>query len=334
MDGRGAGACDLHDRLTIGRGDEMRHTGRFRVEAAIPQTGYRLIAQPVATVADSPANDEKVQGPWDRPSPNGPRGPEHGRYRSARLAAGAAVLFPLTAGWWLLRPIQPTTGMPVAAPGASLEPPVIAVLPFENLAPDPAQDYFADGVTEDLITDLSKLSGLHVLARQSVQPYRGSGKTESETGSELGARYLVRGSTRRDGDSLRVNVRLVDVADGVNRWAERYDRQLAGIFQVQEEIGAVPRGERGTCFGPCDRTAPSPTGCPMHGWRSSSRSFLPPPGSMPHAIPCTRCARGSSRNLADGATIHDRMALMLHKGWKVFLSCHGGGAARSIRRRS
>jgi TolB-like protein/DNA-binding winged helix-turn-helix (wHTH) protein len=212
---------------------------RPRYIETIPKTGYRLIAQPVATVAESPADDALVaQDPGGVPPSNGPRGPERGRRRSAWLAAGAAVFFALTAGWWALRPIPPAAEMPMQVPGTSPEPPVIAVLPFENLAPDPAYDYFADGVTEDLITDLSKLSGLHVLARQSVQPYRGSSKTESEIGLELGARYLVRGSTRRDGDSLRVNVRLVDVADGVNRWAERYDRQLAGIFQVQDEITA------------------------------------------------------------------------------------------------
>lgn len=129
-----------------------------------------------------------------------------------------------------LSAIQPP---PTAAAGT-----VVAVLPFDNLSNDPEQDYFADGITQDLITDLSKLSGLQVVARNSVLAYRASTEPESVIGRELGARFLVRGSVQRSGERLRINVNLTDAVEGRNRWGERYDRQLADIFRLQDEITA------------------------------------------------------------------------------------------------
>lgn len=114
--------------------------------------------------------------------------------------------------------------------------PVIAVLPFENLSADPEQDYFSDGITEDLITDLSKIAGLRVVARNSAFAYRGSAETQQQIGSELNARYILKGSVRRAEDRLRINVRLTDARDGSNRWAERYDRMISDIFRLQDEI--------------------------------------------------------------------------------------------------
>jgi TolB-like protein/DNA-binding winged helix-turn-helix (wHTH) protein len=112
----------------------------------------------------------------------------------------------------------------------------IAVLPFENLSEDPEQDYFANGITEDLITDLSKVTGLRVVASNSVFTYQNSVETEQKIGTDLRVRYIVRGNVRRENERLRINVRLLDVRDGSNRWAERYDRSISGIFQLQDEI--------------------------------------------------------------------------------------------------
>ncbi len=114
--------------------------------------------------------------------------------------------------------------------------PVVAVLPFENLSTDSEQDYFSDGITEDLITDLSKVASLRVVARNSVFAYKGSTETEQQIGSQLRARYIVKGSVRRAEQRLRINVRLTDARDGRNRWAERYDSKISDIFHLQDEI--------------------------------------------------------------------------------------------------
>ena len=136
--------------------------------------------------------------------------------------------------WVVTRQFQ--TGPAEQQTTTPAEPHTLAVLPFENLTRDPQQDYFTDGITEDLITDLSKLSSLRVVARSSVMAYRNSTGTDRQIGSELGVRYIVRGSVQRAGQRLRINVRLTDARDDRNRWAERYDRELSDIFRMQDEI--------------------------------------------------------------------------------------------------
>lgn len=112
----------------------------------------------------------------------------------------------------------------------------IAVLPFTNLSGDPSQDYFADGITEDLITDLSKLSGIDVIARNSVFSYKGKPIVLADVGRDLGVRYAVEGSVRRTGDQIRLNAQLVDIETNVSLWANRFDRPASGVFDVQDEI--------------------------------------------------------------------------------------------------
>ena len=114
--------------------------------------------------------------------------------------------------------------------------PSLAVLPFANLGRDPDQDYFADGMTDDLITSLSKLSGLLVIGRQSVFVYKGSNKDAREIARELGVRYLLEGSVRRLEHRVRINAQLVEAAHGLQVWAERYDRDLEGIFALQDDV--------------------------------------------------------------------------------------------------
>jgi TolB-like protein/class 3 adenylate cyclase/Flp pilus assembly protein TadD len=114
--------------------------------------------------------------------------------------------------------------------------PSVAVLPFTNLSGDPSQDYFADGITEDLITELSKLSGLDVISRNSVFAYKGKSPALADVGRDLGVRFIVDGRVRRTGDQLRLNVQLIDVATGGNLWADRFDRGMAGVFAVQDEM--------------------------------------------------------------------------------------------------
>jgi adenylate cyclase len=114
--------------------------------------------------------------------------------------------------------------------------PSIAVLPFANLSDDPDQEYFVDGMTEDLITDLSKVSGLFVIARNSVFAYKGKTKEVRQVAEELGVRYLLEGSVRRAGDQVRINAQLVDATTGGQLWADRYDRKLDDIFMLQDAI--------------------------------------------------------------------------------------------------
>ena len=116
--------------------------------------------------------------------------------------------------------------------------PSIAVLPFTNMSNDAEQEYFADGMTEDLITDISKISGLFVIARTSVFTYKGRSVKIRQVAEELGVRYVLEGSVRRAGDQIRINAQLIDATTGDHLWAERYDRQLQNIFAIQDEITA------------------------------------------------------------------------------------------------
>jgi adenylate cyclase len=114
--------------------------------------------------------------------------------------------------------------------------PSIAVLPFVNMSKDPDQEYFSDGMTEDLITDLSKISGLLVIARNSTFTYKGKPVKVKQVAEELGVRYVLEGSVRRAGDEIRINAQLVDAMTGHHLWAERYDGTMGKIFALQDQI--------------------------------------------------------------------------------------------------
>ena len=116
------------------------------------------------------------------------------------------------------------------------ERPSIAVLAFENLSGDPEQEYFADGIAEDLITELSRLRWLLVTARNSTFTYKGSAVDVKQVGLDLGVRYVVEGSVRKGGERVRITAQLIDAATGNHIWAERYDRELSDIFALQDEI--------------------------------------------------------------------------------------------------
>ena len=114
--------------------------------------------------------------------------------------------------------------------------PSIAVLPFVNMSEDPKQEYFSDGMTEDLITDLSKISGLMVIARNSTFTYKGKPVKVKQVAEELGVRYVLEGSVRRAGDEIRINAQLIDAMTGLHLWAERYDGTMSKVFALQDEI--------------------------------------------------------------------------------------------------
>jgi TolB-like protein/Tfp pilus assembly protein PilF len=117
-----------------------------------------------------------------------------------------------------------------------LDRPAIAVLPFANLSNEPEQEYFSEGISEDIITGLSKLRWFHVIARNSSFSYRDGAIPIQRIGQELGVGYLVDGSVRKEGDRVRIAAQLKDVRTGAHLWAERYDRRLADVFAVQDEI--------------------------------------------------------------------------------------------------
>ena len=114
--------------------------------------------------------------------------------------------------------------------------PSIAVLPFTNMSNDAEQEYFADGMTEDLITDISKVSGLFVIARNSVFTYKGKAVKVRQVAEELGVRYVMEGSVRRVGNQVRINAQLIDATTGGHIWAERYDGSLNDVFSMQDKI--------------------------------------------------------------------------------------------------
>ncbi len=114
--------------------------------------------------------------------------------------------------------------------------PSIAVLPFANMSGDPEQDYFADGITEDIITELARFQAITVVARNSVFVYKGKAARVQDVARDLGVRYVVEGSVRRGGARVRVNVQLIEAESGKNVWAERFDRELVDIFELQDEL--------------------------------------------------------------------------------------------------
>lgn len=116
------------------------------------------------------------------------------------------------------------------------EEPSIAVLPFNNMSGDPEQEHFADGISEDIITALSRLPGLFVVARHSTARYKGQAIDVRQVGREQGVRFILEGSVRKSGNRIRITAQLIDARRGTHRWADRYDRDLGDIFDVQDEI--------------------------------------------------------------------------------------------------
>jgi adenylate cyclase len=131
--------------------------------------------------------------------------------------------------------VETPAGKPVAALPLP-DKPSIAVLPFENLSGDPEQEYFADGMVEDITTALSRIRWFFVIARNSTFTYKGRAVDVKQVGRELGVRYVLEGSVRKSGNRIRVTAQLVEAETGNHVWAERYDRDLADIFAVQDEI--------------------------------------------------------------------------------------------------
>jgi len=168
--------------------------------------------------------------------------------------------------------------------------PSIAVLPFINMSDDPKQEYFVDGMTDDLITDLSKISGLFVIARNSVFTYKGKGVKVRQVAEELGVRYVLEGSVRRADDKIRINAQLIDTTTGGHVWAERYDSSLNDVFALQDKVtrSIVTALAVNLTTGEQDRQARTETDSPeaydafLRGW---AHYLLHTPNDYAKAIP-------------------------------------------------
>jgi adenylate cyclase len=167
-----------------------------------------------------------------------PKGARRQSWRRSIAATAAAVVLMAAAGtaWWYRD--RAADGPPETTAAALPLPdmPSIAVLPFDNLSGDPDQAYFADGITEDLTTDLSKSSGMFVIARNSSFRYKGVAVDPKTVARELGVRYLLEGSVQRVRDQVRINAQLIDATTSGHVWAERYDGTLADVFALQDRV--------------------------------------------------------------------------------------------------
>jgi len=190
---------------------------------AKPVGAYRVMLEPRVTIAEEKEAAEVI--PFWR--------------RKATIAAAIAVVVVIigVAVWnFYLRPppIEPASVERMAYPLP--DKPSIAVLPFENLSGDPNQEYFSDGLTDQIITALSNVNNMFVIARNSTFTYKGKPVKVKQVAEELGVRYVLEGSIRKAGDRVRITAQLIDAMTGHHLWAERYDRQPKDIFDVQDEI--------------------------------------------------------------------------------------------------
>jgi adenylate cyclase len=190
--------------------------------ATVPGRGYRFAA-PVLRVATGAA---AAPPPTLRDSLPPCGGGDQGGVRAAPV-------------WPDCGPRSRPPPYPQAGEGRAGDRPSVAVLPFANLDGDPQQDFFSDGMTEDITTELSRFSELAVIARRSAFQYKGKAVDIRQVGRELGACYVLEGSVRRNGERIRITAQLIDAATGVHHWAERYDRELHDAFAVQDEMARM-----------------------------------------------------------------------------------------------
>jgi TolB-like protein/DNA-binding winged helix-turn-helix (wHTH) protein/rhodanese-related sulfurtransferase len=176
---------------------------------------------------------------------------DRGTRRWSAAALAIAVLLLVLGGiFWRNdhKTAPPSAAAAMPATGADARPPMattsqmvpdrpsLAVLPFDSLGGSSEDSYFADGITDDIITDLSKLSGILVVARNSTSTYKGKSVKVQQVAKELGVRYVLEGSVRREGDTIRINAQLVDALGGQHLWAERYDGSIRDVFALQDKV--------------------------------------------------------------------------------------------------
>ena len=221
--------------LAEGGGICLSGTAYDQVENKL-SVGYEWLGEHVVKNIAKPVRVYRVlTDPASPAAPAGtiPRAASRSRRRLV-LAVGLLVLLMGVGGvaMWTFSPRVSEVRTALALP----DKPSIAVLPLANLSADPQQEYFSDGMTEDLITALSKISGMFVIARTSVFTYKGKPVKVQQVSQDLGVRYVLEGSVRKAAERVRITVQLIDATTGTHLWAERYDRVLEDVFTVQDEI--------------------------------------------------------------------------------------------------
>src|SRR5262245_2830912 len=227
--GEGVNIAARLEGLAVGGGICLSGTAYDQIEGKLPLTcefagehTVKNIARPVRVYRLRLDSSES-------PAPSRD-GPSHPAMVISAVVIGRVLLGGAGwVGWHSLKPPE-TAGLPLP------DRPSVAVLPFANLSQDPAQEFFSDGVTEDLITGLSKVSGLFVIARNSVFTYKGKPVKVKEVSRDLGVRYVLEGGVQRAGSRVRITAQLVDATTGYHVWAERYDREVRDIFALQDEV--------------------------------------------------------------------------------------------------
>lgn len=217
----------IHDKLPYAFEDRGEHE-------------VKNIARPVHVYSMSPA---AIAAAERADTPLGGRGSAPAARRIAVAIAGVLIAA-VAGGWWLwpqLRPQSQTAAQQSGAvarlgPQTNVPRLSIVVLPFENLSHDPEQDYFADAITEDLTTDLSRIAGSFVIARNTAFTYKGQSVNVRQIGKDLGVHYALEGSVRRIGDQVQVNVQLIDTETGAHVWADRFETDMRNLADAQSQI--------------------------------------------------------------------------------------------------
>ncbi len=199
----------------------------------------RVDAMSAAAVAATPFVPVRA-----RPEPSG-----HTPFpRRAIIVTGIVTALAIGIAAWWVWPQRPSSPVSVQAPVATASQPApsvataraphlsFVVLPFANLSNDPEQEYFADGITDDLTTDLTRISGSFVIARNTAFTYKGKSADVKQIGHDLGVRYVIEGSVRRSNEQVQVNVQLIDAENGAHFWADRFDTDRANLAKAQSEI--------------------------------------------------------------------------------------------------
>lgn len=212
-------------------GDDSRNP---RFIETVPKKGYRLIAK--VSPAETPPADVKSMEPAPELNTNPPITGKVPNKKILALVSGLVVLLLAVVVLGVFQNPEKPTGQTDTITKA--DNPSVAVLPFLNMSNDPEQDYFSDGMTMDLITDLSKVSSLSVIARNTVFTYKNTDIDVRKVGKELGVRYIIEGSVRRVSDQVRISARLIDAVSGYNLWADRFDGSLSNVFDLQDKVTA------------------------------------------------------------------------------------------------
>ena len=206
---------EVHNKLNVG----YHYIGEQKVKnikTAVPT--YRVLLDP--TAAGKVTGEQLATHSW---------------WKTGAVAAVVVTLL-ATVALWHFWPVMTALRSVEVAVYPVVDRASIAVLPFQNMSNDASQKYFADGIAEDIITDLSKISGLFVIARNTSFQYRGESLDLKQVGRKLGVRYILEGSVRRAENQVRINAQLIDTKTGGHVWAERYDGTLADIFSVQDKV--------------------------------------------------------------------------------------------------